>query len=304
MGESKDKSNNNNYSLTVIKISGFIISIWAFIYIKELVNSFSIAHVRLYVWIVAIILLLFSWLICSLKTNSINVLYSLFILFLIYSLRAPADSFTSYLWAEDGCNLIQGPIDEGIVSICDTAPGFYWVIPRVIGYLCYKLCLFMNAMAILPMIQGLVTKVVAVIGVGYFISNRFDWVIKERVNRFVISLLVILSIPYYASDVITCDLSVPFILNFTVFLIGLDLLCGPKARCITYLEALFLCAQGLSNAAAPFAAIVALGALIRWLLFRIKTKNYEMSKNLVGIIGTCLVIICSLVQVLRIMDSL
>lgn len=287
-----------------VGISCLLFALFAVAVVMHLHGRFSFGDVNGYVRAgFAVGLILTALLIRFAGNKKIPFILCVAILFFIYGLRAPDDLFTSYLWAEDGADLIQGSVFDGIKTIWNSYTGFYWVLPRTVGLLCYYICLYTNTMANLPMIQGLVTKLIAVLGISYFLNDRFEWLIKERAYRLLVCILVILAMPCFASDVITCDLSMPFVLNFTVFLIGLDTLCGPKARCITVPEALFLCVLAMSNAAAPFAAAVAAGALVRYLAVNIKSKSVARKELATGITGTCLVIICSVVQILRIMHG-
>ena len=194
------------------------------------------------------------------------------VLYMLLVLRTIGDSFTSYLWAEDGALLITDAIYTGAKSVVAPGNGAYWIIPKLIGLICYWMTIPFRSVRYLPLLQGLITKLIAAAGIGWFMSDRFNWVVKKRIYRFLICEGVVILMPP-AADVLTCDTSLPFILNFTVFLIGLDLLGKKEVTVPTIMETVFLAAQALSTAAAPFAAAVAGCAWIRWLYDGIRKKK-------------------------------
>ncbi len=216
------------------------------------------------------------------------------VLYLMYIFRAPGDSFANYLWAEDGGVLLSSAMRDGLRSVLIPGNGAYWVLPRLIGIVCYGISLPFRSITNLAVLQGLVTKLAGAASIGWFMSDRFQWVVKERFHRFLICAGIIFMMPA-AMDVFTCDTSIQFLLNFAVFLVGLDLLAGEKVSTPTWGETCFLVIQTLSNAAAPFGAAVAACAFLRWFAdgYRkktLKTGTVIIETGKVGVItaGTLL----------------
>ena len=198
------------------------------------------------------------------RFRKLQALLGFMLLYFLYSFRAPEDFLTPYLWAEDGVVLIQESIFYGPGSIFRAGNGAYWFIQKIIALLCYRVSLLSGGMSVLPQLQGIITKMIATCSIFYFTSDRFQWIIKERKWRFGICALIILMLPQNSYDVITCDTSLPFALNFTVFLMGLDYVCGEKPKMLSWADTIFLTVMALSTAAVPFVAAVAGLAAFRW----------------------------------------
>lgn len=224
------------------------------------------------------------------------------VLFLLYSCRVWPDNFTSYLWCEDGIEMISDAIFKGASSVFDASYGSCWVIPRFISFVCYRICLLFGDITHLPQLQALVTKMLAAGCLMYFMSDRFEWLAKERAWRFVICAMVVLAIPGSAYDALACDTSVPFVLNFTVFLIGLDTLLGPVRRPVSIGETVFLTIQAVSTAAAPFCGAVAVFACLRWLFVK-PEKDRSVRSVVTGIVCTLVVSGATLFQLLTTLMS-
>ena len=96
------------------------------------------------------------------------------------------DNFASYLWCEDGLALINDAIYRGPASLFDAPRGTIWFIPRLIGFISYHICRMLKDITYLPQLMSLITKVVATGGFMYFMSDRFEWIVKERAWRFII----------------------------------------------------------------------------------------------------------------------
>ena len=203
-------------------------------------------------------------------------------LFLLYSLRTWNDTFAPYLWAEDGSVLIQGSIFDGINSIFQPRNGTYWVIQKIIALLCYRIVLPFNQLQVLPLLQGTITKLIAVFSVFYFMSSRFEWLVKKKIQRFYICAGIILLMPMHSADVLTCDTSLPFLLNFTVFLLSLDFMFRKKAAMLSITETIFIILMALSTAAAPFAAAAAVLAAGRWVIAG-RQENTLTRKDLLSV---------------------
>ena len=205
--------------------------------------------------------------------NVLTGILSFVLLFAIYVLRTPEDFFSSYLWAEDGTVLISESIRNGFGSIFTPTNGTLWVIQKLMAYVCYRFVSLFNGMKWLPILQGVAARLVAVGGIFYFISDKFNWIIQDRIKRFFICFAIVLLLPMQASDVFTCDTSLPFVLNITVFYIGLNLLCREEPSNISALEAIFLALLAVSSAAAPFAAAVAGLSTLRWFIYHVRKKD-------------------------------
>lgn len=215
-------------------------------------------------------------------------------LYLLYVMRTPGDSFTSYLWAEDGQMLMTDAIAAGLKSITLKGNGAYWVIPKLIGVVCYWISLPFQSITHLATFQGLVTKLVGAASIGWFLSDRFSWVLKDLFQRFLVCAGIIFLMPA-ALDVYTCDTSIQFLLNFTVFLVGLDLLVNKKIRAMSWPVTGFLLIQTLSSAAAPVTAAVAGCGFLRWIFDGYRKKQLKLHLVLieiakVGIIGAAAIL--------------
>ncbi|MDF2962878.1 MAG: hypothetical protein K0S39_4613 [Paenibacillus sp.] len=225
------------------------------------------------------------------------------VLFAVLAMRAPQDLFTPYLWAEDGSVLIQGSIYNGIKGIIVPDNGTYWVIQKSLALICYWLVLPFDNIEALPYIMQILSKVLATLSVMYFISDRFEWLVKERLHRFGICLAVVLLLPQNASDVLTCDTSLPFYFIFTTFLIGLDLVFGKKSFMPNIPQTLFLILFSLSSAAAPFVVVVVGIAALRWLINSIKTETLHRRAFIIEAIKLLLIFAAVFIQVQYILSS-
>ena len=224
------------------------------------------------------------------------------VLFLLYSCRVWPDNFTSYLWCEDGIAMISDAIFSGPSSLFDASNGSCWFIPRFISFISYQICLLFRDITYLPQLQGFITKALAAGCLMYFMSDRFEWLVKERAWRFVICAMVVLAIPGSAYETMPVDTSVPFVLNFTVFLIGLDTLLGPVRRPVSIGETVLLTIQAVSTAAAPFCGAVAVFACARWLF--VKPEKDRSARGVVtGIVCTLVVSGATLFQLLTTLMS-
>ena len=212
-------------------------------------------------------------------------------LFLLLAMHSPKDLFTPYLWAEDGKVLISGAIYNGIKSIFIPGNGAYWVIPKLLAWLCYIVTLPFNNITVLPYLMQVLTKSLATLSILYFVCEKFDWVLKEKWQRFFVCVVVVLLFPQGASDVVTCDTSLPFYFVFPLFLIGLDLLCSPKASLPSLWQTFFMILFALSSAAAPFVLLITVAAVIRVLVMNRKTL-FSLSKRSLIIAATKIIFIC------------
>ncbi len=293
-----------NYLLIALCTS--LISISLYCYISETSEKFSLTTVKPYVYVITISTIAFvaiSLFATNYKNGNIPFILYWLVLFLIYILRVPEDAFTPYLWAEDGCILLQESMNQGISSLMNITSGTHWLAPRLVALFSYHIGLLFDDLSIFPILQGLICKAIAVSSISYFLSNRFEWLIKEKSLRFLICVTVILSIPYYDTDVTTCDTSTPFIMFFAVFLIGLNAFCNRDIHNISCLETGFLSIAALSNAAAPFAGGIALLSFVRWLILTIKDKNTNVKHTTIESIKVIIVCGCVLIQLLGIHDS-
>ena len=183
-------------------------------------------------------------------------------LFLLLAMHAPADLFTPYLWAEDGVVLISGAIYNGIKALFIPGNGAYWVIQKLLAWLCYLVVLPFNSITALPYLQQIAAKALATLSILYFTSEKFSWVLKDTIQRFFVCVAIVLLFPK-ACDVVTCETSLPFYFVFPVFLIGLDVLCSPKAALPSVPQTIFMSLFALSSAAAPFVLLIVVAAAIR-----------------------------------------
>ncbi len=298
MGNSKD---NSFFKSRVNSIYIILLVVTLFFYFKGLHERFSLCDVTIYecVVVAAIVAVIAICLFVSSKDNKdVGLFPMLFVVFLVYSLRAPGDLFGTYLWAEDGTVLLQNAMYDGVRVLITPTSGTYWTIQKLIGLLCYWICYMLKNLMIFPALESIASKIVASFGVCYFLSNRFKWLIESRSLRFIVCIVVVLAIPYYATDVITCDTSLPFVLNFTVFLIGMDTICRPESRTISWKETSFLCLHALSTAAAPFVALVAGLSLISWGYVQFRSKTLKTKPLLIELLKMGIICICVLIQVM------
>ena len=204
--------------------------------------------------------------------NQLNLLMFV-ILFALLSFHAPKDLFTPYLWAEDGSVLMQGAMNFGIKTLFIPGNGAYWVIQKLIGLLCYCLLLPFNNIQTLPYLMQIVSKLLATLSILYFISERFNWILPNKWHRFYICVAVALLFPVGAFDVVTCDTALPFYFVFTVFLIGVDVVCNPKTKTLSAFQTIFLVLFALSSAAAPFSFLIGGISFVRFFIFCKKGKK-------------------------------
>ncbi len=246
--------------------------------------------------------LAFTYYLSQRKEKECHYLIYFFALFLLLCLRSPQDVYTPYLWGEDGEVLLKGSVEFGPSALFKVFAGTFWVIQRAISLVCYEICVVFRNLTYYPQMQGIICKLIGTASISYFLNERFSWLVKERFFRFIICACVIFSIPFYASDVIICDTSVPFYMNFTVFLIGLDTLCKKESRPITIPETVFLCILSISSAAAPFAAAIAFFSFLRWIFVKRESLPTK-GKIALEAAKMCLVCACALIQVICIMQS-
>ncbi len=225
----------------------------------------------------------------KLKSDHTKGVVYFLLLFIIYVMHSPEDLFSAYLWAEDGTVLIQGSIFDGLNSIFIPWNGTIWVIPKTVALVCYRVMLALNHLDYLPHIQGISFKLLATASVFWFTSDKFECVLREKQHRFFICVAIMLFLPANLYDITTCDLPLSFVTNFTVFLLGLYLVCSPETKRISFLQTIFLSLMALSTAAAPFTfAVAALGTL-RWFIARQRDKKLLIKE--VGIEGVKLSIV-------------
>ena len=291
--------NINKYSRSIDLIMIVLLAFSACFYLIKILARFPIWEVKPYAVILIIsvlVFLAFAVYYVFKRDRKIPPVLCFFLLFLIYILRVPNDIFSTYLWAEDGCYLIQDAVFSGPLSVFNVTNGTHWLVPRAISLICYWICCLFGNLTFLPALQGIFCKLIATGCIALFLSERFDWIIKERVFRFVVCACVIFAIPYYAIDVAACDTSLPFAMNFAVFLIGFDTLCGNNAKPISLSDTILLSVIALSNAASPFPAAVAVFAFARWLCAEIKGKRMCVKTTVIESVKVIVVLAFALVQ--------
>jgi hypothetical protein len=282
------------YGLTAL-LAGFLI-----FYVWNFLKGYSLVEAPFLVWV--FLALVVGFIFAGVYLSRFKKLYAVMCfaaLLCIYSFRVLWDIYTSYLWCEDGLILIQDAILKGPAALFDHSAGYCWFLPKLVSLLCYWVCLLFNDITFLPELQGAVCKIIAVASLMYFMSDRFEWLVKSLVWRFAICVIVVISIPMTAYDTVPVDTSLPFIMNFTAFLIGLDCLFGPKARPVTVFETIFLSLLAMSTASAPFCAAVAVFALGRWLWDKSEKKEHVA----IGIACTAVVTACALFQTITLLLS-
>ena len=265
------------------------------LYILDFLGSFPLKPVYACFWLflAAVAVFIYAGKFLS-RYRKLYAVLCLGALWCVYAFRVLPDLYTSYLWAEDGMELIEDAISGGAATLFDHPAGYWWFLPRLISLLCYRVCMLFGGISFLPVLQGFMSKIIAAGSLLYFMSDRFEWLIKSRVRRFAVCVLVVLSIPQSSFDMVPVDTSLPFVMNFTVFLIGLDALLGPKARPVTIFETVFLSLLALSTASAPFCAAVPVLALGRWLIFNKEKKEHVP----MAVACTLIVSVCALLQTL------
>ncbi|MCR4611339.1 MAG: hypothetical protein K5644_05530 [Lachnospiraceae bacterium] len=215
------------------------------------------------------------------------------------------DFGTSYLWAEDGCELYYDAANSGIASIFSVSnQGTLWIIQRTLGYICYLLGYPFNSIALFPTLLSIFTKLLETAAVFYFLSDKFSWIIKQKWVRFLIATSVLLAIPQNSDDLINCDTSSPFIFTFTVFLIGINAF-REEWKNISVFEIVFLVLVTLSSAAAPFSVGVAGLYLVVYLIRnRKRLKKKDVKTNVIkNICILSIIIIAFAIQVYMIITS-
>ena len=238
-----------------------------------------------------------------------NIIYFLMI-FTVFVMRCPKDLFTPYLWGEDGTILITDSAMEGIFAIDNVTNGTLWVIQKTVGVISYYIAVLFRSFSSLPMIQGVITKFLEALGISYFLSDKFSFLVKERFVRFLFCIMTILTFPTNSIDVITCDTSLPFILIIPVFLIGVYLFCGGKdeetgyyVKLPTVFQTVFLCLMAISSASAPLiGGMCALCGLL-WLFERIKAKKLTMKEFAPAAVKMACVGLSVLIQLITVMSS-
>lgn len=207
------------------------------------------------------------------NNKKLFIIVSIFLCFWLYALRTPEDLFKPYLWAEDGTELIQDTLFSPFSSIFDKCNASFSILQRVLTIICYIPCYIANDITFLPIIMGVLFKLVAVIGILYFISDRFEWLIESKAWRLAICLFVILTIPNTAYELVPCDASLPNILIFTIYLIGVRLVCV-KESILEWDECIIIFFVAFSSLAAPYIGILVLWHLVKTLMQAKKVGNY------------------------------
>ena len=307
----KESSNAEDKSKKIVNyvcavICTILIGVALYNFVTEASEKYSIDSVTPVVYLIITATLAISA-VCIFASNKkgFETPYAVYfaLLFLIYILRAPEDAISGYLWAEDGMDLLQGAMYEGPSSLFKVVSGTHWFVPRLVGLISYWICLFFNNLTIFPPLLGLTCKAIAVGSISYFMSNRFGWLVKENAVRFLVCAVVIFTIPYYDSDTTTCDTSVPFVMLFAAFLIGLDTLCNKKVRNASVLETAVLSLTAISNAAAPLCAGVSVLSFIRWIMAEKKDNKLTKKSVILESIKPIIVCILTIIQFVGILTS-
>jgi len=220
--------------------------------------------------------------------------------FLLYALRTPEDLFKPYLWAEDGSLFISDTLFSPLSSFLDTCNGSFSVLQRLLTLICYIPCYIANDITYLPIIMGVLFKLFAVIGILYFTSDRFAWLIESRIWRLAVCIFVILTIPPTAYDLVTCDASLPHVLLFTVYLIGLRLVCV-KDSILEWDESIIVFFVAFSSAAAPFMGLIGMCHIAKTLM---QAKNGDSNScTSLNVLKGVIVLIPVILQCRNILNS-
>ena len=225
------------------------------------------------------------------------------VLFLLYSFRTPGNLTEPYLWAEDGRVLIQRAIYDGFGSLFIVGNGFYWSMQRLLVLILYYILLPFSNITLLPQMMTYADGAIITLSVLYFTSNRFEWVLHGKYARFITCIFVILLFPNNASDITNCTTSMPFALFFAAFIIGLDLLCGPKAAMPNIKQTIFLVLMCLSHASAIFIAAFCGFAALRWLIFKLREKSLKYKDFAIQATKLFFIFASALLQTITLLNS-
>lgn len=225
------------------------------------------------------------------------------VLFYFYVARALYDIVLPYMYMEDGMVMLERSVTLGWAGVFTVDNGTFWVLQKIIGRISLFIVNIFGAFWAMPYVMGILSKLVGVGGIAYFMSDRFAWLIKERIWRFLICVLVILVIPVNGADVIACDTSMPFVLLFTVFLIALRLFCGEKIELPTWAESCFLMLVAISSAGAPVIMSIVFCAFFGWLFFEIKDGVFDKKRTMIALLKTVLIMAVAFIQVWTVVTS-
>lgn len=150
--------------------------------------------------------------------------FSCFIFFYIFIIALHPDVLkVSYLHAEDGRDFFGGWVTDGIKSLFFTQGGYLCLVSRIIGGFAFFAFKCTNSIYIIgDTIEVLSTAFTALV-FSWFCSKEFEFLIKKRYKRIILSILLIVLFSNYYS-VLYNAVGIHWICGFVSFLASIKLL--------------------------------------------------------------------------------
>lgn len=212
------------------------------------------------------------------ETLSLFLLFMLF--YVILDIRIIKEPF---IWSEDTIFLNEA-LTDGIRSLFYRHNAYLELISRTSGILAIMAGRIFNDYQIVTFIMKTIAILLACYYVSYFWISDFDWVMRDRRYRFVVSLLMLLWICNYLNMMYNVT-SIHWFGEIYIFLIGLNMLHG------NYPKRFDLALMIFTMLNSPEACIIAAPCVI--LLF-ISMRNKTVMPRRIGY--ACLTSACAFIQ--------
>lgn len=128
----------------------------------------------------------------------------------------------SYLHAEDGRDFFGAWVTDGVRSLLFTQGGYLCLVSRIIGGIAFLVFNLSNSIYIIGDTIEIMSTIFSAIVFAWFCSKEFDFLIKERYKRIVISIILILLFSNYYS-VLYNAVGIHWVCGYVSFLAGLKI---------------------------------------------------------------------------------
>jgi len=120
-------------------------------------------------------------------------LFCLFICGLVLILISPEILWQPYIFAEDAGIYFTDAMNEGISSLGNTFGGYISVIPRIISLIALFFGKQYNSIVLVTSIMKWMSIIFVAICINYFNTKQFTWIIKNRIQRFIVVFFMLLA---------------------------------------------------------------------------------------------------------------
>jgi len=159
-------------------------------------------------------------------TNEQSLIYFLgyLCIFILLVLRQWEIVGKPFLWAEDGNVFIYRAINNGFSSLFIPYAGYYHFLPQLLTNIFYYFCRIIDNVVLLPYMMWGSNILISSLAVGYFLSERFEWILKQRLERLFVCCIIILLNISEIQEVYGTVTNIHWWLGFYFFLISLNIL--------------------------------------------------------------------------------